>query len=175
MVIPRRELLKQILFVSAGSALIPACLLNQKKTGIALKHISITADQEALMASLADVIIPTTDTPGAKELHADLFVWKMLDDCTGKADQDKFMQGLNDFSQYAQTKTGKFFNRATVAEQASLLTEIEAKKDKNEAMVAFYQMAKRLTVQAYTSSEFYLTKVQLYEQIPGRFHGCVKA
>ena len=37
----------------------------------------------------------------------------------------------------------------------------------------FYGTVKRLTVQSFTSSQYYLTKVQVFEMIPGRYHGCV--
>ena len=30
-----------------------------------------------------------------------------------------------------------------------------------------------MTLQAFTGSQYYLTKVRVYEMAPGRFHGCV--
>ena len=175
MIIPRRSLLKQLLFVSATAAIAPSCLFDKNKTGIQLKHLHINTDQESVFASLLATIIPETDTPGAASLHADLFAWKMLDDCSPKSDQDKILNGINELNLYSQTKFGQFFNRATVEQRSQILTEIEAKKDISKSLVAFYQQSKGLALQAYTSSEFFLTKVQVYEQIPGRFHGCVKA
>ena len=94
--IPRRLLLKQILFVSTTAAIIPSCLFDKHKTGILLKHIQVSPEQEANFASLLATIIPETETPGAASLHADLFAWKMLDDCSPKIDQDKILKGLND-------------------------------------------------------------------------------
>lgn len=175
MIIHRRSLLKQLLFVSATAAIAPSCLLDKHKTGIHLKHMQVSPEQEAVFASLLATIIPETDTPGAATMHADLFAWKMLDDCSSKTEQDKVLKGLNELNLLCQTKFGQFFNRASDAQRVQILNELEANKDKTNSLVAFYHQSKGLALHAYTSSEFFLTKVQPYEQIPGRFHGCVKA
>lgn len=175
MIIHRRSLLKQLLFVTATAAVAPSCLFDKHKTGIPFKHMHVSPEQEAAFASLLATIIPETDTPGAATLHADLFAWKMLDDCSSKTDQDKILKGLNELNLYSQTKFGQFFNRATNAQRIQIITELEANKDKSNSLAAFYRQSKGLALHAYTSSEFFLTKVQIYEQIPGRFHGCVKA
>ncbi len=173
MPISRRQVLKQILFVSAGSALIPSCLLLPQNKGLKLKHISVSADQEMIFAAFADTLIPKTDTAGALDVHADLFVWKMLDDCTPKEDQEKFLKGLNNFSAAFQKQNNHFFSNAVASERLAFLEQLELKKDSEDPVVIFYTKAKQRLIQAYTGSEFFLTKVQVYEQIPSRFHGCV--
>lgn len=164
-----------MLFVSATAAIAPSCLLDHKKSGLPLKNMKVSSDQEAVFASLLATILPETETPGAATLHADLFAWKMIDDCSPKKEQDKILKGINELNQWSQSQTGQFFNRATEAQRVALLQEIDARKDKKDSLSEFYHRSKSLALQAYTSSEFFLTKVQLYEQIPGRFHGCVKA
>ena len=175
MIIQRRTLLKQMLFVSAAAAFVPSCFLDKPHSGISLKHMQIDTDQEAVFASLLSTIIPETETPGAASLHADLFAWKMLDDCSPKADQDMILKGINELNLFSQTTVGQFFNRASEPQRIKVLQEIELQKDKQKTLYQFFQKSKSLALQAYTSSEFFLTKVQVYEQIPGRFHGCVKA
>lgn len=173
MPISRRQVLKQILFVSAGSALIPSCLLLPQNKGLRLKHISVSADQEMLFAAFADTLIPKTDSEGALDVHADLFVWKMLDDCTPKEDQELFLKGLNAFSAAFQKQYQYFFNHATIPERLAFLEQLEVSTHSEDPLVIFYTKAKQRLIQAYTGSEFFLTKVQVYEQIPSRFHGCV--
>jgi hypothetical protein len=175
MIIQRRLLLKQLLFVSASAALAPSCLFDKNKSGIPLKHFQVTSDQETTFASLFATLIPETETPGAASLHADLFAWKMLDDCSPKDVQDKILKGLNELNLFSQTECGQFFNNATLEQREKILTKIEQKKDKKDSLFEFYQKSKGLALHAYTSSEYFMTKVQVYEQIPGRFHGCVKA
>ncbi|WP_158638369.1 gluconate 2-dehydrogenase subunit 3 family protein [Panacibacter ginsenosidivorans] len=171
----RRTAFKQLLFVSAGAALIPACMQDKNKASVILKNFSITAGQEQLLAELAETIIPKTDTPGAKDISAHLFALKMIDDCSSKEDQDKFLKGLTAFESYSNKQLGKSFTAATATERGKVLTELETQKDKDQKDDAaqFYGTVKKLTVHAYTSSQFYLTKVQVYELVPGRYHGCV--
>jgi hypothetical protein len=169
----RRQILKQLLFVSAGTALIPSCILVPQKDGIKLKHITVTTDQEMLFNAFADALIPRTDTEGALDVHADLFVWKMLDDCSSVEEQQSFLKGLNKFSAAFQKQHQHFFNKATSLEKELYLKSLEMNKDPNDPLLIFYKNAKQRLIQAYTGSEFFLTKIQVYEQIPSRFHGCV--
>jgi hypothetical protein len=173
MQLSRRQVLKQLLFVSAGTALIPSCLLVSQKAGIKLKHITVTADQELLFTAFADALIPKTDTEGAIDVHADLFVWKMLDDCSSVEEQESFLKGLNKFSAEFQKQHQQFFNNAAAAKREAFLKTIEMNKDSKDLLLIFYKNAKQRLIQAYTGSEFFLTKIQVYEQIPSRFHGCV--
>jgi Gluconate 2-dehydrogenase subunit 3 len=173
MPISRRQLLKQILFVSAGSAMIPSCLLLPQSKGIKLKHISVTADQEMILAAFADTLIPKTETEGALDVQADLFVWKILDDCTPKEEQEKFLKGLNTFSAAFQKQYQHFFSNASVSERFSFMEQLDLQKDSEEPLVVFYNKAKQRLIQAYTGSAFFMTNIQVYEQIPSRFHGCV--
>lgn len=169
----RRQVLKQFLFVSAGAALLPSCLLLPQKKGLRLKHISVDADQEMLLAAFADTLIPKSDTAGALEVHADLFAWKILDDCTTKEEQEIFLKGLNAFSATFQQQNNLFFNNANPAQRLAFMEKLESKQDSKEPLVGFYKNAKQRLIQAYTGSEFFMTNIQVYEQIPSRFHGCV--
>ena len=40
-------------------------------------------------------------------------------------------------------------------------------------MAFFYQSTKKLTIQAYTTCEYYMTKIRGYNIIPGKFQGCI--
>ena len=135
--------------------------------------MSIDADQEKLLAELAETIIPATTTPGAKDISAHLFALKMLDDCYKPEDQQKFVTGMAQFEKICKTKNERSFVDCTAQQRAFLLTDIESKKDQDDELSFFYATIKKLTIQAYTTSKFYLTNVRVYELVPGRFHGCV--
>lgn len=173
MILTRRQVIRQFLTVSAGVVLIPSCMEERSKSSFLLKNLDISGTQEQLLAELAESIIPKTSTPGAKDLSAHLFALKMVDDCRSREEQDKFIRGLAAFEKLALAKLSKTFQKASGQERKSLLTELDESKDGENDAVRFYQTIKRFTVQAYTSSEFYLTRVQVYELVPGRYHGCV--
>jgi len=168
----RRELFRNILIVSAGASLFPACTHEEKTSSLNLKNLRINGDQEACVEALAETIIPQTDSPGAKALAVPSFILMMMDDCRSRKDQETFMKGLDQFMTEAQKRTGTSYAKATKDQQKAMLEDIERKKNIPEDLAAFYGMTKRLTIQGYTSSEYFLTKVQVYEMVPGRFHGC---
>ena len=169
----RRSIIKQFLFIFAGAIFVPSCLQDKKKSAVLLKNILVDTDQEKLLAALTETIIPTTDTPGAKDVSAHLFVLMMVDDCYNKTDQQKFIKGLKQFATFVKTNEGKYFVDCTISQREELVSRISAKKLGEDELSFFYSKVKQLTIQAYTSSQYFLTKVQVYEIIPGRYHGCV--
>jgi hypothetical protein len=168
----RRDTIRQLFLLSIGTTLIPSCMQDRAKSSILLRNLAITADQEALLAELSETILPKTGTPGARDISAHLFALKMIDDCRSPEEQGAYMQGLEAFERGA----GRDFAAKSKAERLQVVEQLE-KKDKatTDSEAAFYRTMKRLTIQAYTSSEYYLTKVQVYELVPGRYKGCVPA
>jgi hypothetical protein len=169
----RRIAIQQLLLIWAGVALLPSCLQNEQKVSIPLNLIRITADDESMLAELAETILPKTDTPGAKDLSAHLFALKMVNDCYTKPNQEKYIQGMKDFESYVMKKTGKSFTENNASERQAIVAELDQQKTATDGMAFFYQSTKKLTIQAYTTCEYYLTKIRGYKMIPGRFQGCI--
>ena len=176
----RRIALKQLGFITAGAVLLPACVRQTKQLSIPLKNIAINGDQESLLAEIAEAIIPTTDTPGAKALNIHQFVLRMVDDCQGKDGQQQFVSGLSKVEDAVRQKFNKSFEECTPEEKKKFLLELEEKNkaaigdEKKEDLPAFYSLTKRYTVQAFLGSEYIMTKVLVYNMIPGKFQGCVE-
>lgn len=173
MPVTRRNVLKRLVLVSAGAALLPSCLRDHSKAAILLQHFKIDDDQEKLLEELTATLIPSGATPGAREVSAHLFVLKMLDDCSSKADRDQYLRGLQQFDKAARQTAGTSFAKASPEQRATLLASLEAKKPSDADLNFFYATTRRLTIQAYMSSSYFLTRVQVYELVPGRWHGCV--
>lgn len=169
----RRSAIRQLFCISAGVLILPSCMEDKTKSAILLKNFSIDAEQERLLDELMETILPKTSTPGAKDLYAHLFALKMLDDCYKKEDQQKFVKGLEQFGKRAKKELDASFVKATPAQRQNLLKKIEDDKESKDDLAYFYSTAKNLTIQAYTTSQYYLTKVQVYEMVPARYHGCV--
>ena len=169
----RRVAIQQLLFIWAGVALLPSCLHTEEKVSVPLKLIHIEPADENMLAELSETILPKTDTPGAKDLAAHLFALKMVDDCFTKANQEKYMQGMKDFESFVMKKTGKSFAENSAAERQAIVAELDQQKTSDDNLAFFYQSTKKLTVQAYTTCEYYLTKIRGYKMIPGKFQGCV--
>lgn len=156
----RRTALKNLLLIAGGTALLPSCLHEDKKASILLNHLKISADQENLLAEIAETIIPRTDTPGAKELGVHQFVLTMVDDCMGKDDQDNFIKGLDDVNNLAQKTFNTSFIKATPQQRQELLTRID-KKELQGQVSAFYPKNE-------TANDSRLHEIQIrYEQPRG--------
>jgi hypothetical protein len=169
----RRSGIKTLLIISAGAAFLPSCLQEKKKSSLFLKNIKIDDKEEELLSELSETIIPKTDTPGAKDVSAHLFAIMMIDDCFPPDGRDKFKKGLNEFEELSKKKFGNSFTNCTPAQRTELIQSIENKNVIPENAGFFYNTMKRLTIQAFISSEYYLTKVQVYKLVPGKYYGCV--
>ncbi len=169
----RRSTLKTLIIISAGAALLPSCLQDEQKSSISLKKIKIDGKDEALLSDVTETIIPKTNTPGAKDVSAYLFSLMMIDDCYAPAEQDKFIKGLHDFEEFSGKKFNRSFVKCTPSQKEEILQSVEDNKDITGNISFFYSTIKRLTVRAYTTSEYYLTKVHVYQLVPGKFYGCV--
>lgn len=170
----RRTAIRNVVFISAGAALLPSCL-QQDKASIPLKNISLTGSQEEMLAELAGTIIPKTkDFIGAKDLKTHEFVLTMVDDCTGPEDQKIFTDGMKLFEDNCKKKFNSSFIKCTTEQRNDLLKQTEASKDENDKAVKFYKTTKRYTVQSFTSSRDYMINVRKYNMVPGpNYKGCV--
>ena len=164
----RRTVFKHLAMASAAAMILPSCISDPKKVSIALNRLQITADEEELLGDIADVILPTTETPGARATGAHLFTLVMVDDCLPKADQERFLKGMRGFDGETKRLTGRSFSEASAGERLQILTEFEEKLETaGEDAKVFYSKTRDYIVQGYTSSQYFLTEVKTYQLVPG--------
>lgn len=173
----RRIAIRNMALILGSVAVLPSCLNDNKgKPVIQLKHLKLGAEQENLVNNLTETILPKTNTPGAKDLGINLFVFKMIDDCFDQKGQDDFMAGLTAFGEAADKKYGKSFNEITEAERTAFANDIEKQskdpnnKDKDSKALNFYWTVKGQTVFGYTTSKYFMTEQIVYELVPGRYN-----
>jgi hypothetical protein len=171
----RRTLLKQLAMATTAAVLLPACIADPKKVSIALNNLDVNGDEEDLMASIAETLIPVTDKPGAVTVGAHLFTFVMVDDCMDKPTKEKFLSGLRSFENTCKQAKGKTFTKSTPEERVALLKYMqENNKNLSEDIQTFYATSRRFIIQGYLSSQYYLTEVKPYVHVPGPdFRGCV--
>jgi len=173
MTINRRTVIRQLALLSASAAILPSCLGDRSKPDLVLRNFTVNGAGQRTLDMLTATLIPTTETPGANETGASLFILKMLDDCSSKVDQDNFFKGLRQLDEASRKMAGTAFAEATTTQREAVLTAIGDKKIPGDELNFFYATARKLTILSYTSSSWFLTKVQVYELVPGRWHGCV--
>jgi len=166
----RRTAVKYLFVVAAGSAVLPSCLHKKTKASISLKHLSIDADLEKLVAEIAETIVPAGTVPGAKDTYAHLFVLRMVDDCYTQEEQQKFMEGLKKIDDLAKKNSGASFIQCSPSQRNEIVNAIENKKVSQD-ILSFYSIMKTLTIKGYTTSKPVLGNVFKYELVPDRYNG----
>src|SRR5690606_13698952 len=141
MIMNRRAAVRTLLYIAGGTLVLPACFRESGKAGIDLTHLSISEDDEQLLAELAETLVPTTDSPGGKELLLHLFVLKMVDDCHTPEEQVKFAKGLSAFSTWSRNELGVGFADADADSRTELLGKIGENAD--DDLKQFFALTKR--------------------------------
>jgi len=170
----RRTVFKHLAAATAAAWLLPSCVSDPKKVSIALNRLQINPDEETLLGDLADVMIPATDTPGARAVGAHLFALVMVDDCLPRTEQEKYLKGMRGFEDSIKSLTGRSFSDAAAEDRLAILASFEKRlEDADEDVRTFYSKTRGYIIQGYTSSEYFLTKVKPYQLVPGpNYNGC---
>ncbi len=201
----RRDALQRVSLMLGGAISIPtiAAILDGCKSSsdAANTNFALSADYKSLLAELAEVIIPKTDTPGAKEAGVGPFIELMLKDCYSTLQQEHFQAGLKKVEEESKKLGGSFVSlsaenkitlmktmrdeakkesEAVVAKAKQIDTESgltkqeQKKKDEVEVPVPFFNLLRELTTFGYFTSEPGATLALNHIPIPGRFEGCIK-
>lgn len=174
----RREAIRKAAMLMGGVISAPAIMgvLNgcTAKPTIDWKPAFLTEDQGILITQVSDIIIPKTDTPGAKDVGVPGFIDVMVKDVYAKEDQDRFLEGLKAFNDGAEKKYGDPFIELTPEQQSEYTREVHAAAlAENAPQRPFILMTKELTLLGFFTSEPGATQVLQYDPVPGAYHGCV--
>ena len=185
----RREALSRVALLMGSAVTAPTmiafmdgCKTKDAATGV---DFAFDPDQLNLVSEVAEVIIPKTDTPGAKDAKVGEFVQKMLKDCYYDKDQKSFMAGLSKLEDknFMKVTPEERITLLTAAEQESMdeLKRIGDERTKAQAAgtafdepgVPFFRLMKELTLLGYFTSEPGATQALEYVAVPGRYDGCI--
>ena len=123
---------------------------------------ALSAAQLQTVATLAELIIPTTDTPGARAALVDRFVDNVMANAT-PADKERFLAGLAWMDTRSTALYGEPFTAATPEQQTELLTKLAAPSGhaaEDAPGVPFFTAIKGLTISGY-----YSTKIGLDQEL----------
>lgn len=129
----------------------------------------LTPAQAELVGTLADLIIPRTDTPGATDVGVTGFVDHLLAAWYHDDERTEFLAGLADIDRRAGGK----FTALSPADQAKLVESIDGADGKAGTAESEFKRLKSLTIYGYFTSERVVKEVTKEPIIPGRFDGCV--
>jgi hypothetical protein len=191
----RREVLKLLAGGAVTTALSPSLMAHfreaQAQVGTAYKLRTLSPQQNAQVMAMIDLIIPATDTPGAKGARVNEFIDVILTEWANDSERQAFSSGLADVDKHSDTLFGKSFTDTSVEQQTALLREIDdiamarhaahrarhgntIPEDRDKQLEGnFWDVFKGITLHGYYTSEIAFTQEEKLQIIPGAYHGCV--
>lgn len=182
----RRELLQRVAYLMGGAISAPAVLglLNgcTAKQEASWQPAFLSKEQGALVSEVAEIMIPRTDTPGAKDAGVPAFIDTMLKDVYTQEDRERYIAGLQAFDDTARTAYSKQFVELSKVQQTELVRKVH-----DEAVAVelaydppptplrrpFILMTKELSLLGFFTSKPGATQVLQYVAVPGSYQACV--
>jgi len=138
---------------------------------------TLSPAQLELVATVAEHIIPQTDTPGARAVGVHRFVDTLLSDHYPTPERDRFLAGLADVDVQARSRRGKTFVECTADQQVALLTEMDEAAypavpidSPRPPETWFFRRMKELTLVGYYTSQVGATQ-ELHPSPFGAYRG----
>jgi gluconate 2-dehydrogenase gamma chain len=185
----RREALKRTAWIMGGVVSAPTIMAVLKgcaaKPTIDWKPVFFTEPQGSLVATVAEIIIPKTDTPGAKDTGVPAFIDLMLKDAYDQETQEHYSKGLKEFDEAAEKEYGDPFIELTPEQQTAFVKKVHdaaVEEERNRKKPepgkpvpkrSFILFTKELTLLGFFTSQPGATQVLQYEAVPGAYKGCI--
>jgi gluconate 2-dehydrogenase gamma chain len=189
----RREALERAGWVLGYAVSAPVLMeiLNSCKVTpeLPFRPVFLTENQARTVSDIAEIIIPKTDTPGAKDIGVPAFIDAALSKCYKKEDQDRFLSGLAAFEEGAvksyqdafidleptrqDAYVRKVHDEALALYESGELKLKDYRPDRSFKEPPFILMVKELSLLAFFTSEPGATQVLQYNPVPGAYHGCL--
>ncbi len=159
----RRTALQRIAVLMGGtiSASTVAGVLggcSASKDGVIFKARTLTNGRDELVATVTELIIPETDTPGARAAKVHEFADNMLTDWYDADEVEEFLAGLDDLQRRASEYGAPSFLDLHPDKQVEILTQMEEqvevwRENGEEGAPPFFQTIKSFTLFGYYTSE----------------------
>jgi hypothetical protein len=175
----RRDLLQNVAILLGGSIVGGSVFSISGCSNAADKQVNalFSESQVAFMNEIADTILPTTTSPGAKTANVGGFMSVMVLDCYTEADQKIFMEGLKKIDELSEKQFSSSFVKADAKQRTELLTTLDKEQKEYQAKKAkddpshYFRMMKELSVLGYFSSKEGATMALRYLPVPGKYDG----
>ena len=131
---------------------------------------ALTPAQARTVDAAAELVVPATDTPGARAVGVPQFIDRALGGWCDPAQAKLLREGLDGLDADAKAAHGAAFAEMTSAQQTALLTRYD---DVRAPQRRFFALLKELTTIGYFTSKAGATVALRYDPVPGDYRGCV--
>lgn len=166
----RREALRNLVLAAAGISLFPACDFEEIPV---FSRIPLEKKQYKSLAQLADYILPKKDVPIETPESTVDYILTVINDCYSQKDLNSFISGFEEFQNHIDTDIKKKLHKLEPVEVEVMLDHLAQSPNRSEMLVSFYDTTKQLTIQHFTTSEYFLKNYLDFEFAPARYLGCV--
>jgi hypothetical protein len=183
----RRKALQRTALLSGASILMPSMLSLfqscKKENRLDWKPMFLKEDEAKTISALVDMILPRTETPGALDVKADMFIDKVFAETYDTTGQENIRAEITAFNAECKKKLGAIFIDLSEADRTKVLQEAEATSGKfnpgvwgvsvgKQKPIGFYRSMKSMAIWAYFTSEEMGEKVLSYDPNPGNYEPC---
>jgi hypothetical protein len=188
----RRDLLKMIM-ATTGVAMVGGDAFGyEMKSQVPLSDTIFSSDDVILFNEVAEVILPRTSTPGAKDANVGLMALILANDCYNSNERDILVKGLKTLNEQSQKGFGSPYLLLSTQQKTEFVSQLDVdakaynKKqnihylsvhpyDRNRhdetPLPHYFTLIKQLTLFSFFTSKEGATKVLRYEAVPGKYDG----
>ncbi|HPF47017.1 MAG: gluconate 2-dehydrogenase subunit 3 family protein [Alphaproteobacteria bacterium] len=178
----RRDILERMAVVSGGAislSIISACdngiSVPENTDNLNLKVL--TKEQFDLVGDIADMIIPETDTPGAKAVNVHFLIDELAANWMLADEKDRFLNDLTVLDERIKRLYGNNFSNLDENGKKAVLDQLGSEmliaEDHIDSNKHIYQQLRELTIFGYYTSEVGATEELAFDPLPGDYHGCI--
>jgi len=143
-----------IISAPVAAALLSGCTATNADSATGV----LQPDRLKLAGTLAERIIPTTDTPGALTVGVDRYIAMAVSQFFRMEERELYLNGLDKVNDMARSMFANDFVDCSMIQQNQMLTELDSLAFGNSSqfssdLARFFRLHKELTVVGYYTSE----------------------
>ena len=167
----RRKALKGLAIIAAGVSFLPSCKSDVKTLNKFPKLVGLDASKQESIKGICNAILPIRNTDVTIPIATDEFLLMSLNDCYAPEDQQKYMNGFEEFSKLVSVNSSKSYADLAVEEQKAIFQE--ALRDQSSENLKFFaRTTKGLVLRNFTTSQVFMEKYRDYKMLPGTYIAC---
>jgi hypothetical protein len=150
---------------------------------------SLDVRESEILSVATELVIPETDTPGARSARVPEFIDTVLTGWFHEDERRRFLRGIRELDERARTSAGVGFASCESAEQTRILKEMETealreltasgagtrsarRAARSSPEAPFFSVLKWLTLFGYYTSEAGMGEELEFVEFPGSYDGC---
>jgi len=162
----RRDALRRMLKTTGGIATLP---LMSTLTACAPEVEKLLSPYMALIEEISELIIPETDTPGAKNAGVPTYIKAVIGSHYTGSERNRFIEDLKIFDEMAHDRYSESFILAPADVKDRILGTLD-RSDASTKGHAIWRDLRSMVIFGYYTSEAASEDV-LYEAVPGSYDG----